>query len=184
MSETYKIFAGDPFWGAADADGLVPETELRVPARKKDRYDEAYAEQAEKLCLLLGATDNDLALFFGVSMRTITRWRTAHPNFAKAVKRGKLVADSKVAESLYRMATGFFSVKKQKVFGDAKSGGHFVVDYEEEQLPNVAAGIFWLKNRQPEQWRDRPKTEVGDLESMTDEQLAEIAAGRTPTGKS
>lgn len=43
-------------------------------------YKDIYAKQAEKLCVL-GATDSDLANFFEVSTRTITRWKAEHPEF-------------------------------------------------------------------------------------------------------
>ena len=158
----------------------------RVPHRDKEmvRADSAYrpeyAGQAEKLCLLLGATDDDLAAFFDVSQRAINRWKVRHPFFAQALQRGKLVADGHIAESLYRQAKGHYTVKRTKVFADPKTQTKMEIEYEEEQLPNVVAAMFWLKNRQPAKWRDRQKVEVGNLDAMTDEQLAEIAAGRDP----
>ena len=51
--------------------------ELTVGKKKLGRptdYKPEYAEQAAKLCAL-GATDNDLADFFGVSEQTIYTWR-------------------------------------------------------------------------------------------------------------
>jgi hypothetical protein len=37
--------------------------------------------------------------------------------------------------------------------------------------PETAAAIFWLKNRQPERWRERHEVKVADpLASMTPEQ--------------
>jgi len=157
-----------------------------VPVEKHRRemaaYHDEYAGQAEKLCLLLGATTNDLALFFGVNATTVERWQKRHPAFAEAVKRGKMVADSHVAESLYRQASGIATVKRTKVFADPKSGQQMIVEYEEQLPPSTLAAIFWLKNRQPAQWRDRQKVEMKDLEKMTDEQLAAIASGQDPTG--
>ena len=157
-----------------------------VPVQKTRRetaaYQPEYATQAEKLCLLLGATNADLALFFGVSSDTVERWQKRHPDFADGVKRGKMVADSLVAESMYRQAIGSASVKRTKVFGDPKTGQQLIVEYDEQLPPSTLAAIFWLKNRQPAQWRDRQKVELKDLEKMTDEQLAAIASGQDPTG--
>jgi hypothetical protein len=34
------------------------------------------------------------------------------------------------------------------------------VPYREHVPPDVTAAIFWLKNRQPEKWRDKSETEV------------------------
>ena len=36
--------------------------------------------------------------------------------------------------------------------------------------PQVSAQIFWLKNRDPEHWRDKPK----DVEIATDDPLNEL----------
>ena len=38
---------------------------------------------------LKGATDQELAEAFGVSKRTILRWKNEHPSFAEAYQRGK-----------------------------------------------------------------------------------------------
>jgi hypothetical protein len=46
-----------------------------------------YAEQARKL-LALGATDFELADFFGVQPATPWRWRFEHPEFHEAIKMG------------------------------------------------------------------------------------------------
>jgi len=178
MASAYKILAHDPTWEIED---LVPDADLRAAQlAKRATYQESYAAQAEKLCLLLGATDKDLAAFFEVPVHTIVRWRAKYPNFSQAVTRGKMIADAQVAESLYRQAVGTCVVTRKKAFADAKTGKEIIVEYTETLPPNTVAGIFWLKNRQPAQWRDRPKVELDDLDTMTDEQLTEIAAGHTP----
>ena len=161
---------------------LLRDVPLEKTRREAATYCAEYAAQAEKLCLLLGATTQDLALFFDVSVDTVERWQRRFPEFEAAVKRGKMVADSHVAESMYRQATGTATVKRVKAFGDPKTGKHILVEYEETLPPNTVAGIFWLKNRQPAQWRERQKVEFKDMEKMTDEQLAAIASGKDPTG--
>ena len=47
---------------------------------------------------------------------------------------------------------------------------------------DTTAAIFWLKNRQPDKWRDRKEVDatvnLGDeLEGLTDEQLQAIIDG-------
>ena len=54
-----------------------------------------------------------------------------------------------------------------------------VVDLEVEQPPATTAIIFWLKNRQPDKWRDRKEvsTDVtvnNELEGKSDEELRKI----------
>jgi hypothetical protein len=84
-----------------------------------------HAELAHNYCLL-GATDADLAGFFGVNVSTIRNWQKQQPAFHQAVRQGKTIADGKVARALYERAIG----------GD------------------TTACIFWLKNRQKHAWRD------------------------------
>src|SRR6516165_6759511 len=65
-----------------------------------------FTEQVEKLCRL-GYTDKDLALFFKVSVNTIGNWKKRYPDFFAALHRGKLEADTNVAEALQKNAIGY-----------------------------------------------------------------------------
>ena len=56
---------------------MTPDNERKRPARpgegRPKKYDPEFAKQASKLCEL-GATDYELAKFFGVSTLTVQRW--------------------------------------------------------------------------------------------------------------
>jgi hypothetical protein len=67
---------------------------------RPSKYQPEFADQAAKLCML-GATDAALADFFKVSERTIERWRISEPEFCRALKRSKEMADSLVERSLF-----------------------------------------------------------------------------------
>lgn len=123
-----------------------------------------FAEQARKLCLLLGATDEELARFFDVPVETLRRWLADVPAFATAVKAGRELADAEVADRLYRRAIGY-SHDAVRVFADR------TVDYVEHYPADTTACIFWLKSRQPAKWHDR--AEGGQHE---DELLAALDA--------
>lgn len=94
-------------------------------------YKTEYSEQVIGLCRL-GATDEDLASFFGVCRATINNWKKSAPAFLDAIKEGKEQSDLNVANSLYQKALG----------GD------------------TTAMIFWLKNRRKNEWRDKIQQEV------------------------
>ena len=66
-------------------------------------YREKYNKQAYRLCLL-GAIDDELAEFFEVSVSTINNWKNEHPEFLASIKKGKMAADSKIAERLYELS--------------------------------------------------------------------------------
>ncbi|MBV8043316.1 hypothetical protein [Pluralibacter sp.] len=70
------------------------------------KYRDEFAEMALRLCHL-GLTDAELGLMFGVDERTINRWKKRFPEFCLSIKRGKLVADAKVADALFQKATGY-----------------------------------------------------------------------------
>ena len=150
-------------------------------ANGKTKYRPEYNDMARKLCLL-GATDADVADFFGVAKYTIWKWRKDYPEFAEAMDAGRVVADANVVNRLYMRAIGYSYTEQKPVSakGDVK-----IVEINKHMPPDVTACIFWLKNRQRHKWRDRydyvmdedPK-EI-DPESLSDKELiAAIEAGR------
>ena len=70
---------------------------------RKSNYKPEYANQALKLCLL-GATDKEMADFFGCSEQTLNKWKKDFPDFLESLKKGKNVADANVASKLYNRA--------------------------------------------------------------------------------
>lgn len=123
----------------------------RSPGRPS-RFRDEFCEQAKKLCRL-GATDKEIADFFGVDVATVNRWKLAHPKFRESLKEGKDAADAEVADRLFKRATGYshpdtkFATFEGKIT-DAK-------EYEKHYAPDTIACIFWLKNRRPDLWRDK-----------------------------
>ncbi|RRB06288.1 terminase [Larkinella rosea] len=128
---------------------------------RPSKYQETYAQLAYHYCLL-GATDKELAHFFDVGVSTIYYWRRRYTGFSDAVKQGKMVADAKVARALFQRAIGYEHPETR----------FFVVsigDYQQEIVkretiksypPDVTALKFWLTNRQPQLWRDRPAVDL------------------------
>lgn len=117
----------------------------------KGKYKKEFDRQAYKLCLL-GADDKKLADFFDVTEQTINNWKSRHPSFFESLKDGKANADAAVASALYNRAIGY-SHPEQKVFNN--QGEIVTHDTVKHYAPDPTAAIFWLKNRQPGQWRDK-----------------------------
>ena len=115
-------------------------------------YQAEYAEQARKLCLLLGADDQELARFFDVPPATLQEWLAAVPEFAAAVRAGRTLADADVADRLWRRAVGY-SHDAVRIF--SHQGKALEVAYTEHYPPDTTACLFWLKSRQPERWREK-----------------------------
>ncbi len=120
----------------------------------------------EKLVALYksGKTDLEVAKLTGVSRVTLWQWRRKFPEFLNTIKEAKDVADDLVEACLFQRATGYnFTEEKQFIFKD-KYGSPYVerIKTPKHVPPDVAAQIFWLKNRRPELWRDLKMLQLPD----------------------
>lgn len=111
-------------------------------------YCTEYADQARKLCSY-GLTEIELADWFGIDGKTVTRWKSAHAEFRQAVDVVKIKADANVAAALYRRAVGYDApAVKVSSYKGKITKTHYTVDIP----PCVTACMFWLKSRKPNQW--------------------------------
>jgi hypothetical protein len=106
---------------------------------------------------MLGLTNEQLAGVFEVHVDTIDQWMRTHEAFSDAIKAGRTDADGQVAHSLWERAIGY-NHEAVKIFADPKTGAEHIVEYTEHYPPDTVACIFWLKNRRPGLWRDKPPT--------------------------
>lgn len=135
------------------------------------KYKPEYCEQAQKL-VMLGATDVQMADFFEVSISTFYLWKVQNPEFSDALKQSKEQKDAMVEKSLYERAVGY-TCRETKVFN--QNGEIITKDVDKHYPPDPTAQIFWLKNRQPEQWRDRRELTGADGEPLHPDNEKELA---------
>lgn len=144
-------------------------------------YNKKFDRQALKLTQL-GYTDKQLAEFFEVAESTIYAWKNEFRSFRESIKKGKAETDAGVAGQLLKRAMGykikevaFEKVDTKEALEATKDGDIVKVDLYRKKIllkdiaPDVLAQIFWLKNRQPELWRD--KKEVDSNVKITDMQI-------------
>ena len=146
---------------------------------RKSSFKQEYIQLAENYALL-GATDAEMADFFGVSEQTLNTWKKKYPEFLESLKKGKAVADANVASRLYSRAIGYDAKATKFATNEGKITDK--VEYIEHYPPDTTAAIFLLKNRQPGKWRDKKEVEnqvklSDELESMSDEELTAIIRG-------
>lgn len=147
---------------------------------RPSKFKPEFVEQARKLAQL-GATDREAAEFFNVNEATLHRWKHEHPGFCESLKTGKEAADARVVQSLYRRAIGY---SHDEVHITAYEGAVTQTPIVKHYPPDTTAGIFWLKNRDPEHWRDVKAQEIsgphgGPIRAvdLTEEELLAIATG-------
>lgn len=137
-------------------DQFLPVTVEPAPTGRPTKYKPEYAEQAYRMALL-GLTDEEMAEVFDVSRSTFNQWKKQMPDFSDTVKRGKILADANVSASLYKRATGYEYPSEKIVTLSIGDGISKVerVPITAVVLPDPGAALNWLKNRQPNKWRDK-----------------------------
>lgn len=139
------------------------------------KYKSEYHDDWAWSLAIRGATDKEIAEAFGVARRTVIRWRQEHESFEEAIMRGKAGADAKVEKSLFQRALGYDYKEEETVIEMDKNGNQKPAKVRRKTIhvpAEVGAMCFWLKNRNPDEWADRPHgtMEVEDL-SDTDEEI-------------
>lgn len=113
-----------------------------------------------------GLVDKEIAKNCGVAECTFSTYKNKYPELCEVLKTGKNDAIAQVENALHLRAIGFdydevIVIKKKIVLGkgtdDDGSNGTTIERkiIKKKVLPDVAAIIFYLKNRAWEHWRDR-----------------------------
>ena len=123
-----------------------------------------------------GKIDKDIAESIGISLSTFYQWQINYPEFAEAIKKGKAPVDIKVENALLKRALGYDYeevVTEIEIIPGRKDADGKPIEKKHIRKttkhipPETAAGIFWLKNRRPDKWRDKieqlPEPEKNEL---------------------
>jgi len=140
-----------PATGVATLPSLSVESTTLSVGGRPTKYREDYNKVAYKLCLL-GSTDKQLADFFDVTEQTINNWKNDYPSFFESIKAGKEQADAQVAQALFHRALGYEAKEEHIHFSQGEA---VVTPITKQYPPDATSAIFWLKNRQPKNWRDK-----------------------------
>lgn len=112
-----------------------------------------------------GLTDEQIAYNMGVAYSTLRVWKDKYSALSAVLKKGKEVVDRQVENALLKKATGEVRTIKKPIkvkevlYEDGKRTSEKEhIEYADEEIyipPDTTAQIFWLKNRKPEEWRDK-----------------------------
>lgn len=136
-----------------------------------------------------GLTNEQIAHNIGVARKTLQDWVSKYSDISDALKRGKEVVDRQVENALLKRALGYQydEVTREIVFDEISQKDELTVTkiVTKEVAPDTTAQIFWLKNRKPNEWRDRKDIEHSGgiathnpFEGLTEEQLRKLADGK------
>ena len=96
-----------------------------------------------------GLIDEQIAQNIGIAASTLYEWKKQYPEISEALKKGKEVVDRQVENALLKRALGY---KYEEITTEY---GKETKRVTKQMAPDVTAQIFWLKNRKPDQWRDK-----------------------------
>ena len=106
-----------------------------------------------------GLTDEQLAEKMGCGVRTLYDWKERFPPISQALKKGKEIVDIQVENALLKRALGYEYMEERVEISE--KDGRKVIQTTKTALPDTTALIFWLKNRRPDVWRDKPQEKAG-----------------------
>jgi hypothetical protein len=124
--------------------------------------------------MLLGATEKEVCEALQCDGKTLWSWARARPDFLQALKTRKDGPDERVIRSLYHRAVGYDYSERVTITEKGKPTKTVVTEHHVP--PSEVACIFWLKNRQRENWRDRQEVDVmGEIKVVEEPSDREVA---------
>lgn len=134
---------------------------------------------------LKGATDEEIAEAFHISVRTLHRWKKTHPELLTALEEGKDVADAKVKRSLYQRAVGYEAKEVTQIIEQDPATGTQRVSKTQVTtkhiVPDTMACMYWLNNRSKGEFSQRQEVTLGGsvrtspMEKLTEDELRSLA---------
>ncbi|MBO1087031.1 transposase [Enterococcus mundtii] len=128
-----------------------------------------------------GLTDKQLAHNMNIAESTLHEWKKKYSVLSESLKRGKEVVDRQVENALLKRALGYEF--KETTHELTEDGMRVTKVITKQQAPDTTAQIFWLKNRKPEEWRDKKETEVSGsmtvknpFANLSEEELRKLAS--------
>lgn len=118
-----------------------------------------------------GLTDEQIAHNMGIRRSTLADWKNKFSDISDALKKGKEVVDVEVENALLKRALGYEYTEEKVEVETLRDGtviGRKVVQTAKHASPDTTAQIFWLKNRKPAAWRDKPTDNTATMETEDD----------------
>ena len=102
-----------------------------------------------------GLTDEQIADNIGISRSTLNSWKDKYSDISDTLKRGKEVIDRQVENALLKRALGYEYTETTREYIPELDEMKTTKKVTKQVAPDTTAQIFWLKNRKPQDWRDK-----------------------------
>lgn len=106
-----------------------------------------------------GLSNEQIAHNIGINKDTLYEWQKRFSDFSDALKKGKEVVDREVENAMLKRALGYeYDEITQEPVTDKDTGiteMRVTKRVTKQIVPDVTAQIFWLKNRKPNEFRDK-----------------------------
>lgn len=129
-----------------------------------------------------GLSNEQIAHNIGINPDTLYEWKKKFPDISESLKRGKEVVDRQVENALLKRALGYEVTEVTKEYVGELGRMEVTKRVTKHVAGDTTAQIFWLKNRKPEEWRDKRDVQVaGSLETEKSklDSLIEQMRGKT-----
>lgn len=107
-----------------------------------------------------GLTEEQIAYNMGINRRTLTEWKSKYDPISHVLKRGKEVVDRQVENALLKRALGYEYEEVTQEFNEETGKLQVTKVVNKQVAPDTTAQIFWLKNRKPDEWREKKDVDV------------------------
>lgn len=111
-----------------------------------------------------GLTDEQIAHNMGIGRQTLYDWMNKYPDISDKIKEGRKPVDLMVENALLKTALGYDVEEEtwERKF-NRETGKYEMICTKKAKKhipPSYTAQIFWLKNRKPQEWKDRTDKKI------------------------
>ena len=126
-----------------------------------------------------GSSDKEVARRLGIAADSLIEYKKRFPEFSECLKNTRAYVDGQVENALLKRAIGYdVEEVAQEIYSD---GSKHVKKIKRHIPPDITAMIFWLKNRRPEKWRDKPQEDNqqnAEVKIVIDRKVIDLSKGK------
>jgi len=138
------------------------EPTLKKKSGPKTKYNPLYHPTMIRLAAQTGKINDEIAKELGICKKTLQTWKNLYPEVDEALARGKEEPNKLIEQDAFDCAHGYYYTEELAKFYRGKWYKTTIRRYVPK---NHVALIFWLKNRDPEHWKDRHDVTI-NIEKM------------------